>query len=407
MQQLSERYVPASMPQKHLSSELQLLTACARSVVDEHARTAMSYALQQEPNWSVVHTLAVQHKVVPLLARSLQQIDASLVPESVVIALRDSAAASAQRTLFLTGELLRVLELLEAACIPAVTLKGPGLAAVAYGNIGLRQFDDLDVLVRRRDLLLAKQKLAAHGYCSLLSLTQRQEAAYVRSQYVYPLIHHEQGVVVELHQDVRPRYFAFRPERDALWNGLSSMHLGGKEIRAFSLEELLIILCVHGTNHCWERLAWICDIAELLRAQPAINWQGLLLRARELGAERMVLLGLALAHNVLDTSLPKPIDECIAADPSVSDLATQVIIWLDRPVDQPLTNAMRVRFHLRAREQLRHRVLYCLQLVVSPTEEDWTLRPLPAAVASCYALLRPLWLLWRYGQRPLKGLLGR
>src|SRR3712207_8653927 len=35
----------------------------------------------------------------------------------------------------------------------------------------------------------------------------------------------------------------------------------------------LLILCVHGTKHIWGRLSWICDVAELLRTQPDMDWE--------------------------------------------------------------------------------------------------------------------------------------
>jgi hypothetical protein len=34
-----------------------------------------------------------------------------------------------------------------------------------------------------------------------------------------------------------------------------------------SLENLLLVRCAHGSKHLWERLGWICDVAELIRVR--------------------------------------------------------------------------------------------------------------------------------------------
>jgi len=66
----------------------------------------------------------------------------------------------------LTAELVRLMGLLKAAGVPAVTFKGPVLAAMAYGSIELRQFSDLDILVRQTDLPRVAEILTAERYLS-------------------------------------------------------------------------------------------------------------------------------------------------------------------------------------------------------------------------------------------------
>jgi hypothetical protein len=66
-----------------------------------------------------------------------------------------------------------------------------------------------------------------------------------------------------------------------------------------------VILCVHGTKHVWERLGWICDVAELIRAHPAMDWQRVMALAKSSKSLRMVQLGLFLAHTVLQAELPE------------------------------------------------------------------------------------------------------
>jgi len=390
-----------------LSPEARLLLLCARTTVDAEQAATIRALLQQPVRWSQVLAWAEQHRVLPLLSRQLQAIEPGAVPQVVLDQLGEQALGTTRHALFLTGQLLKLLDLLQSQGIPAIPLKGPLLATVAYGNLALRQFDDLDVLVHSRDMLRSIELLIAQGFKPLVQLSERQAESYLRSQYVYPFISGDGSTIVELHQDIRPRYFAFQLDPEQLWERVAPLALGGREVLNLASEDLLIMLCVHGANHCWERLAWICDLAELIRAQPNLDWQRLLDDARASGGERMVLLGLLLARDLLGAVLPEQVMSRIAVDRALPQLARQATAWLFREPAQPLTAAERARFHLQSRERFRDRWQYCRFLLTSPTEEDWTSQPLPAALTFLYIFYRPVTLLRRYLAGSLKDLIGR
>jgi len=44
------------------------------------------------------------------------------------------------------------------------------------------------------------------------------------------------------------------------------------DVSALSVEDELVLICIHGAKHFWERLMWIADVAALISAQTAINW---------------------------------------------------------------------------------------------------------------------------------------
>jgi hypothetical protein len=56
------------------------------------------------------------------------------------------------------------VHLLESYEIPAIAYKGPTLAVSAYGNLSLRQFGDLDILVQDRAYERARQLLIKQGF---------------------------------------------------------------------------------------------------------------------------------------------------------------------------------------------------------------------------------------------------
>ena len=98
----------------------------------------------------------------------------------------------------------------------------------------------------------------------------------------------------------------------------------------------MLILCMHGAKHLWKNLGWICDVAELLRGQPALNWDQVRHEARRLRSERLLQLGLQLAERLLQAPLPSDVLREARRDAIGRVLADQVFRHLfDETVRQP------------------------------------------------------------------------
>ena len=80
---------------------------------------------------------------------------------------------------------------------------------------------------------------------------------------------------------------------------LITVELCGRKLRTFSIEDTLVMLSVHGAKHFWERLGWILDVAELTAGQP-VDWPLTMRIAAKLKSTRLLLLGLYLAHELMD-----------------------------------------------------------------------------------------------------------
>jgi len=390
-----------------ISPEAELLLACARTTIDAAGAARIERLLQRDIDWDDVIALARQHAVVPLLYTTLQRGFAQLMPHTALAELRAEYLAGAQQSMALTAELLRLMKLFGEAGIQALPLKGPALATLAYGNLSLRSFSDLDILVRPHDVPAAKAILLARGYYSDPPMTKRQEALRLRTHYVLAFVHEARPVCVELHYRFRPQYFVFDLNSEQLWSNLESVAVGGVTLPSLALADLLLFQCAHGANHCWESLGWICDIAELVRSQQQLDWEALQRRARELGSQRILLLGLLLAHELLDAPIPEIMLRRVRGDRAVSSLSKWVQSnLLARSNGTPGLFA-RTLFHLRARERWRDRLWYCLRVAPITTAEDWALLPLPVSLAWIYSLIRPIRLALTYGLGPLRRLYAR
>ena len=382
-------------------AEGEILLRCARVRLREADRARLRALAAGEVDWPLVLAQGWRHGLLPLLNLHLGEAAPDLVPPPVMAELRARAAETARESLRLTSALLRLLERMEGAGVRALPYKGPVLAVVAYGSVGLRPFADLDVLVPPAELDRAAGVLQAEGYRPRYHFTPRQNAAFRRVDGDYPWEHPETGVLVELHARASSERFGVSLETEALWARAGRVPLGGRSVPAPAPEDHLLVLAVHGCKHRWERLEWICGVAELLRAgEPA--WELLLARARELGAERMLLLALALARGLLDAPLPPAVSARAAADPGVTTLAAEVTARLFAAPDAAPT-AGNLLFNLRAQQGWPGRLRYAARWLVLPSPEDWKSLPLPDPLFPAYTALRPLRLAARYGAR----LLGR
>ncbi len=313
------------------------------------------------------------------------------------------ATANTRRCLYLTGELFKLLELLHSQGIPAAPFKGPVLAAAAYGSPTFREAGDLDLLVRQSDICRVKRLLKSHGFSAEFPTTNSQESAYLRSlngraetRYLISHVEHHFGRAEgELNLDVhwglalRELYLQLKPAD--LWSWLTPQPFAGQRVMGFGPEETLLMLCINGSKDCWERLDRVCDISELLRRHPSLNWQRIFARSAKIGALRMTHLGLHLAGGLLGAELPPEVSERIRTDRIVGKLGRRVQEKLFADSDGIVESASigRSIFHLMMRERLHDRIGYCLERL-EPTVGDRAALRLPMSLEWMHYMTRPM-----------------
>ena len=242
----------------------------------------------------------------------------------------------------------------------------------------------------------AREALATRGYQPVLVVPAAQEAAFLKTQYDIEFINRATAILVELHWEVVPSYLFLKIDPQDWWDGLEEMELGGKKVPILSPEHLLVAICAHSTKHVWERLGWICDVASLLEGLQKPDWDKALRLAQRVRAERMLLLGLFLANDLLDAPLPAEIYSRLQADPAIKWLVKRVRQRLFRAPGYRYEVLESIPFHLRLREGLRDKILYCMQLTFAPGPEDWGSRRFPPSLSILYQLFRPLRLVGKY-----------
>lgn len=339
-------------------------------------------------DWDYLFQLARRHSIVPLVYVQLQRHASDLVPKPILAQLKKQYFENSARNTLLTAELCRLILLFNDAGIETIPYKGPVLALFAYGNIALRRFVDLDVIVKKSDVLKAREILLNEGYTPAKSLSLGQQELLLRTQHNMQFSRDHHQLIVELHWEVAPHLFASTVNGERLWQNLITLDLNGTQVKTFSAEDLLFSLCVHGSRHLWERLGWICDVAELMTRQT-LNWRALLERAAGADTERMFLLGVHLAERLLDAPLPAEVQQRCDSDPRLSSLAENIVEHLfNGPTHVPATSREIFAYNIRVRKTLGARARYLLYMF-RPTDSDLGSRSLPSSLNFAYYLTRP------------------
>jgi hypothetical protein len=342
-----------------------------------------------EVDWEYVFQLARRHSIVPLVYIQLKRNAPDLAPREILNKLKKHYIENSARNTVLTAELCRLINLFRDEGIEAIPYKGPALALFAYGNIALRRFIDLDVIVKKSDVLKARDSLLTCGYKPSKSLSLTQQELLLRTQHNMQFSRDNHRLIVELHWDVAPRLFASTVNGERLWQDLLTVDLNGTLVKRFSAEDLLFSLCVHGSRHLWERLGWICDVAELITRQSLNNWNALLERAASADTERMFLLGVHLAERLLDAPVPAEVRQRCDSDPRLSSLADNIVEHLfDGPTHVPATSREIFKYNIGVRKTLSARARYLLYMF-RPTDSDLGSHSLPPSLNFAYYLTRP------------------
>jgi len=379
--------------------EDELVLRCARVQLRPADAQRIAELLGADLDWTYLLPQANRQAVVPLLAHHLLSSHGDALPSAWADVLRQCQQGRVRHNLNLTAELLCILERLREHGIRAVPYKGPVLAAALYGNLALREFSDLDIIVRHRDIPAALDTLVASGYQPQFHLEHvRRHPDQAPGQYEFT--RPGSKLLVELHSDRTLRYFPVPPDLEAIWKRLQGVELGGRVVQTLGPGDLLVFLCVHGAKHFWQRLAWICDVAELA-GRASLRWPDVFEQARRLDAERMVLLGLSLARDLLGARLAEEVEARLRSDRTLPAMGAEVESMLFAVSPRAPGLWTRFRFRARMRSNSWDGVRYCLRLATTPTDEDWSAAGLPRRLSPLYALIRPWRLVRNY------GLLGR
>jgi Uncharacterised nucleotidyltransferase len=389
---------PATNPASARGSpELQLVLSCSRFQTAEECGSRIQESLKKGLQWDKVLTLATNHGLIPQLYQSVWPYSSAL-PGDFLAALHSSFERNARQTLFLTQLLANVWDAFHRKGIEALPLKGPVLAQTLYGNVALRQFSDVDLLLRPRDVKRAKLALKELGFSPNIELTTREEAAHIASGYEYVFDGAGYKSLIEVQWRILPPFYAVDFDTNGFFDRAGKIDICARQVHAISPNDLVLILCVHAAKHLWQKISWIRDIADLADSL-SIDWNTVIESAGNLGIHRLVGITFFLAQELLSSPMPSPVQRLWEQDQPGRALGTEILDGILQCQEINTVSPRYFRLMLRLRERPFDRVRFLWRLGVTPTISEWRSIRLPAPLFPAYCLVRAARLLSRAFQK--------
>jgi hypothetical protein len=332
-------------------------------------------------NSARVLALAERHGMAPLIASSPNAV--KRFSKQAAKKLATLAAEAARTSLSQLGQLNEILTLFESHGIPAVSFKGPALAALAYGDPGRRASVDIDILVPRSQVRRCVEVMTGAGYEGPGLLPARlDDQIRVGREFKFVAPDRE---LVEIQWAFAPRQDALRLTPGLL--RLQRLAVGGLQIPTVAAPDLLIALCLHAGRERWWRLIWTADVAALA-SRADMDWDRVAQLSDDTGVARITQIGLSLACRLLGASIPGYLDRWMRRDPDVA-------LWVDRfckggvpapPAHGGAFADTLVGLHDRRIDDAKSAARW----VLTPTDGDFRAVQLPARLSAAYAMVRPV-----------------
>jgi len=365
------------------SAEWSLLRAACS---DSSAAAGWPDFFSSPIDWKALLGLADKHGVLPLLAQALSNV-AERVPPDVLKTIRQNYQTNLHKSLFLSRELIRILDKLSSFGIEVMPYKGLALAETVYGDIALRQCGDIDLLIRGQDFARVRDAVGELGYTPHFTLSAAEEQAYLKSGYECAFDGTAGRNLLEVQWAIQPRFYAVDVDMEGLFRRAVSATVAGCKLKTPSAEDLLLILAVHAAKHLWGRLIWTCDLARLSRL-PSLDWKSIAAQADKLGVVRILRVSLKLAEDLLHSPFPSEANAYLADDAAVPVFAQEIESHLAKDITFNVESLAYLRWMIRLRERGSDKMRLISRLILTPGPGEWAVVQLPKPLFPLYRLVR-------------------
>lgn len=373
--------------------EDELLLCCARINISNDTMDRIKVLIREGLDWDYFYDLTFRNKLISLVYWNLDKIYFEYVPVKFQEKFKDYYNSNAKKNLLMFGELLKILEKFKIAEIIAIPYKGPILALLAYQTLTLREFGDLDIFIPKEFFFQAENLMTGLGFEPISNLNDNQKKILMKFQREYKFMN-DKGVYVEIKWRFPVTSFYF-PENPSILCDSTKLLLNNQVLRTLKPENLLLVLCLHNAGHYWSTLRGLCDITELINVKD-INWSLIILMAKRLGIERIVIINLYLANNLLDLKLPDDVFIYINSDKSCNSINEQLKERFFAKEMQDLSLFNKISIRICIREKYYHKLRDFTNMMIIPTPSVVESVSLPTFLSPIYYIIRIIQLVRTY-----------
>lgn len=238
--------------------------------------------------WEDLGIIADIEGVAGLAYRNINDLGLpGLVPRPVLRRLKGIYSQTKKHTLAILCEAEALSNGLRQIHIPVMAIQGLSLIEI-YGDPGLRQLGDVDLMVKPAHKEMLKRLLFESGYRT--------------SVFMYQALFNKDSIWVDIHTHIlnldriRTRRYLFPEDLTPMWNRAIPFSDQADNLLRPDHYDNFIVLAAHALKHNYSRLIWLVDLHQLLLkcAKNRDGWERIVERAQFWHQERVVLYALLI-----------------------------------------------------------------------------------------------------------------
>lgn len=294
-----------------LSPEDKLILSAVKLHPTTKELEQMNNLIPQIQRWDYVAAIGIDRGIAPLLHKKLPLLgNSGLIPEQTKSKLQQAYYKTFSRSMLMYEHFRKVTEAFASHNVPVIALKGIYLSEWLYEDIGLRQFSDIDLLVKREDGEKCQAILAGMGYMPENDNETEFEKKLEVVHYTPMVLN---GVSIEIHVKLHQNNEKYCVSIDELWKNALVEVLNKTTVYSLCLNDLLVHLCIHLDRHFFQgHVQFTCfnDITNLLDIQAdKLDWEALIRACRLYNCETQVFKWIILVNKYMNAPVPNEIIE--------------------------------------------------------------------------------------------------
>lgn len=374
----------------HLPPEQRIVLSCARTRQSEKDIEILQSLLKESPDWEKIIAFAGRHGIFPHLYRTLTTYCEDNLNPDTLEKLEKLFHEIRINSLRMSQKLMNIITRLKESGIAAVPFKGPVLASYAYDSITLRDFEDLDMLIRKEDIHPARQALEQLGYIECRELTGEEETAQLEYGSELHLSNTEESVEIDMHQELLDKLTSPGFDNEGVWRRITTVSFLGAEVPTLSLEDTILYLLIHGGKHLWERIGWLSDIEAIVANADKVDWNWIEKEADKTGNRRFFLVGTYLLEKLVGVNAGAELRTKWSKDQKVGEICLYLLERLFSDETMPQNSIIVIPYLLRMKDDFIGRLRFYLRFITTLNPLDYQFIKLPRPLRFLYYLVRPV-----------------
>lgn len=315
-----------------LSTETEILMLSSRLTHTEYSKTRIKELVATDVDWDVFFEQAVFHRMVPIVLKTFKKINIlKKIHSHIISAMRYKYMGVITRNEIFNREIEMLNRAFIQENIKAVIMKGAILSCQIYKDIGLREFGDVDYIVKKKDLSKVESILKKLGYVQgIYDCGEKKIIPASKKEILFKKMYtHEDFPYCKLNKNGFCPAIYVDINFEMMWKGhnINNNHyliniekvlentmlieFGSSKIFSLDLEYQLLHLCLHLFSEAvyfiyeiyWAqkigdlKLFRFCDIYELIQ-QGNVKWEKFKFLIRDHGLEEPVYYTLSLLNKL-------------------------------------------------------------------------------------------------------------